>query len=142
VSAIVLPSQLSALAELGLEALAKVAAQPGLYRVDFGHWHMPSLTEDRCLVCFAGAVMATTFGLNPLEFSSPQYFLNPNRLRLLALDSLRCGSVAEAATRVELAAAERLRAQRLSRAMPDFRDRSRFFSEMQLLAADLRQANL
>jgi hypothetical protein len=141
VSAIILPSKLSELATLGLEALAKIERQPDVYRIEFTYWHLPSAVLNRCLVCFAGAVMATTFELSPLEFSAPGYFLCPNRGRLLALDSLRVGSLAEAAFRAGLGGAEQLRAQPLSRTMPDYRY-GNFRSEMERLVDDLKTVDL
>jgi hypothetical protein len=141
VSTITLPSKLSELAAVGLEALAKVEAQPDVYRVEFTYWHLPSEVTHRCLVCFAGAVMATAFELSPLEFAAPGFFLPPNRGRLLALDSLRVGSLAEAAFRAGLGGAEQLRALPLSRAMPDY-PQGNFRSEMERLVADLKHEGL
>lgn len=141
VSAIILPEKLSELALLGLEALTKVEERPDVYHVEFGYWHLWSRAKSRCLVCFAGAVMATTFDLSPLEFAAPGFFLCPNRGRLLALDSLRTGSLAEAAFRAGLGGAEQLRAQPMSRAMPDYR-RGNFRSEMEQLVVDLKTVGL
>lgn len=142
-SAIVLPSKLWELAELGIDALAKIEAKPNLYQVEMTHWHLPSIEHERCLVCFAGAVMATEFRLSPLEFSAPTYFKSPNRGRLLALDSLRVGCVADAAYRAGLGGAEHLRAQQLDRNMPVYAiGAPRFRSAMERLAAELRAASL
>lgn len=146
-SAIVLPEKLSELALLGLECLAKVEKQPGTYLVTMQHWHEPvpalSYPAGPCLVCFAGAVMAVRFGLSPLEWSSPGYFLAPNRGRLLALDRMRTGSLAEAALLAHLDGNAQMRARRLERPIPPYDDSpSLWRAAMTLQAMSLQEAGL
>jgi hypothetical protein len=143
VSAIVLPAKLSELTLLGLDALAKVEAQPDKYRVTMGAWHEPSKEFGRCLVCFAGAVIAVTLQEHPLKNATPGMFLAPMRGRLLALDRIRTGSLAEAAFLAGLDGNTQLQARRLERPMPDYEESPTLFrAAMFRQAVSLQEAGL
>jgi hypothetical protein len=142
-SAIVLPSKLSELALLGLDALAKVEAKPETYRVTMRHWHEPSKEFNRCLVCFAGAVIAVTLAEHPLKLVSPGMFVGPTRGRLMALDRIRTGSLSEAAFLAGLDGDTQLRARRLERSMPDYEESPHLFrAAMHRQAISLQEVGL
>lgn len=85
-----LPSKLSDLLALALNDLKAVEADPN-YTVDMKNWHRPD--KDVCAVCLAGAVMAKSLGVARDNSSNPDFFGKDVGLKLLDLDSLRCGVV-------------------------------------------------
>lgn len=86
-----LPNKPSELILLALSDLAEVEARPNVYTVNMSVWHNG---EDlkRCLVCFAGAVIAGTLGAKPYEKTSPHRFPDDDN-KLQALDLFRVGAV-------------------------------------------------
>lgn len=58
-----LPEKLSELIEVALNDLDLCEKDPR-YKIDMWNWHRPN---SHCSVCFAGSVMAKTFGLGPDE---------------------------------------------------------------------------
>jgi len=100
-----LPDKPSELILVALADLEKVEAS-ACYRVDMGVYHEPAqryegrslrisaedINDERCLVCFAGSVMAMTLDapsdqkLWPVDFGD-------NSDKLEALDSFRCGDL-------------------------------------------------
>lgn len=88
-----LPDKPSELIELALEDMAKVEAQPDRYQVHMLQWHAPMLGSRRCIVCFAGAVMAGTLGVPDDLPVDPDAFDDDTRAKLLALDAFRQGRV-------------------------------------------------
>jgi hypothetical protein len=90
-----LPKKLSACVKLALEDLAKVERSKR-YEVHMGYFHEPDTFEfgnDKCVVCFAGAVMAKSLGTSPDRCVVPDSFDDYNQVRLKALDELRSGDV-------------------------------------------------
>ena len=68
------------------------------YTIDFADWHSPfdqfkESTKKSCSVCFAGAVMAKSFGMNKSKLLSPSSFGEHENI-LRALDYIRRGDVA------------------------------------------------
>lgn len=100
-----LPDTLSELTRIALRDLEAAEANPR-YRVGMSMWHTP-LTETggmatgpekphHCRVCLAGAVMAGTLNAPFGEFIGPTDLVPDERGKLYALDSVRCGFLAEA----------------------------------------------
>ena len=65
------------------------------YEVNMDEWHNP-FDFGTCAVCMAGAVMARTLNVNPLEKCNPDDFTDGTKNKLIALDHLRTGSVGSA----------------------------------------------
>lgn len=86
------PSELIRLAIKDLEACEKSDA----YTTDMLVWHRPSTENEKCIVCFAGAVMANTLGADPKTRVEPPHFGEDIEAKLDALDSFKCGEVEEA----------------------------------------------
>jgi len=85
-----LPDTPSALIRVALADLKKCEAMPG-YRIDMTTFHTPT-SNDVCLVCLAGAVMAQTLGVMKGGYSTPAHC--PEELeKLIALDCFRVGDV-------------------------------------------------
>lgn len=91
-----LPNRLSATVRLALKDLKKVERSPK-YEVDMGTWHEPVYQEgkepEKCVVCFAGSVMAKTLGAEFDAILDPEDFGSDNADKLNALDILRDGQI-------------------------------------------------
>jgi len=91
-----LPEKLSDLIELALADLEKVEKN-WRYKVNMSKWHRPIWNKwylpNMCEVCFAGAVMAGTLGVDINENIDVRGFNDYIHYRLRALDSLRVGDV-------------------------------------------------
>jgi hypothetical protein len=94
-----LPNKLSELIVVALDDLEKVRADER-YAVNLDYWHVSknsnaSPTPGKCVVCFAGAVMAGTLGLNPEEScgGTVERFGADSSDKLSTLDLLRMGCV-------------------------------------------------
>lgn len=97
-----LPNTLSALIRLGLKDLAVVEADPR-YKISMSDaWHVPKRNrfdlecDQVCAVCFAGAVIAISFGAKPNQDVSLHRLSPKASDRLSALDSVRKGDFVEA----------------------------------------------
>src|SRR6188768_5909 len=96
-----LPEKLSALIRVALADLAKVERSKK-YQVDMGMWHGPRRaynpatgtieSSGPCCVCFAGAVMACEFRLEPTE-NEDVGFSPKNWQKFYALNAIRVGNV-------------------------------------------------
>lgn len=89
-----LPEKLSDLIELALRDLRKVEKDER-YRVNMYSWHEPTLS-GKCLVCFAGAVMAGTLETPINKDVLPSRFDEHTAARLNALNEVRCGLIRQA----------------------------------------------
>jgi hypothetical protein len=91
-----LPDKASELIRLAVADL-KAAEKSKEYLVDMGYWHLPDVrcsdNRERCLVCFAGAVMARTMNIPPRSHVDPYAFPTEEKKKLLALDNFRSGYV-------------------------------------------------
>jgi hypothetical protein len=85
-----LPDKLSALIFLALRDLEAVEAQPQTYQVDMWNWHNPR-RSGLCHVCFAGAVMANTLGVSPLEAKHAFEYPKEDQVKFRALNLARLG---------------------------------------------------
>ncbi len=95
-----LPKRLSACIRVALQDLELVENDPR-YLVDMQNWHLAS--GYRCLVCFAGSVIAKTLGAEPTQCISPNSYGWPDRRtavdlewnndRITALDQVRTGKI-------------------------------------------------
>jgi hypothetical protein len=94
-----LPDKPSELIEVALADLKKVEALEE-FIVDMGTWHAMSYDcqaeRERCFVCAAGAVMAMHLNVPTEVAINPDRFDHDTRKKLIAIDHLRCGCVAEA----------------------------------------------
>lgn len=86
-----LPNKMSALIRIALADLRKIERSKR-YGVDMNSWHTPLYGKGRCLVCFAGSVMAKTLSTSPYADTHPAHF-GPDEGKLRALDALRLGKV-------------------------------------------------
>ncbi len=90
-----LPDKPSELIRLALKDLATCEASPK-YRIHMDAWHQPSEKDGKCLVCFAGSVMAQTLGSDPEAHARPGSFgLDRVWNAMQALDCFRIGAVGE-----------------------------------------------
>src|SRR6478736_6372267 len=87
------PKKLSQAIMLALNDLALVEKKPK-YKVDMANWHI--VDGNTCAVCFAGSVMAQTFGVSPGIYTSPGSFNLDWEYIFYALDSIRKGDVVSA----------------------------------------------
>lgn len=96
-----LPEKLSDCVKVALADLAKIEKLKKSYIIAMeSSFHDPMGSfgnkANKCVVCFAGAVMSQTLN-TPLEDDvAPQNFSNYNGKRLHALDNLRQGSISSA----------------------------------------------
>lgn len=135
-----LPQKLSELGALGLKALAEVEAMPETYTVDMKFWHAPS-GDAGCLVCMAGAVIATQKLATPLDPVAPRYFNYETRCALEAINELRTGRVGSAAGALGLPLLPIHR--ELSRPITPYReDAGAFRTQFAQLVSDLKGAGL
>lgn len=79
------PSELLRLAIADLRSVAKDSR----YRVAMSEWHNPTLGRSACYVCLAGAVMATTLGVNIFQYAVPGTFCSANAHKLNWLNDIR-----------------------------------------------------
>lgn len=89
---------LSACIRAALIDLEKCERDPR-YNVDMGLWHVPPSrfsVPNACAVCFAGSVMAQTFGVNHLMSFYPGDFSVEHAERFRALDHVRFGHLSAA----------------------------------------------
>jgi hypothetical protein len=143
-----LPRKMSALIRLGLRDLAKVERSKR-FTVHMGTWlELPS-EGAKCMVCFAGSVMAKSLGSVPpdtdgLPFGAarfPEDFSDRNASALYALNSLRQGSVEGAAA--HLLRANPRRFGRLNRRVTSYSTSpKRWRRDMNKLARDLAKEGL
>jgi hypothetical protein len=97
-----LPDKPSELIQLALKDLAQVERMKKTYRVNMGYFHdlIPDSylenPEYKCLVCFAGSVMARTLKCDPKKDTSPRDFDIKTGNKLRALDYFRCGNIVDA----------------------------------------------
>ena len=68
-----------------------------LYNIEMGSWHSPHTGgSNQCDVCLAGSVMAQSLGANAVHWLMPANYKGEVQAPLLALDSMRMGSVGAA----------------------------------------------
>ena len=130
-----LPEKASDLIELALADLAK-CEKDSHYNIDMGRFHVP--TTSKCLVCFAGAVMAKSLGVSRKESCHPTFFEEWNERRLSALDWFRCGAVVEALRTMGVAVHEHLLALEFKDVCNYEEDREKWREDMVSLAKELR----
>lgn len=90
-----LPDRPSALIRLALADLRAVE-QLKSYEVDMGCYHLgqeKEIERDKCLVCFAGAVMARTLEVPKTRDADPDRFDRDTQDKLYALDHFRRGMI-------------------------------------------------
>ncbi len=83
-----LPSKPSELIKLAIKDLQACRADPK-YEIRMICWHVP--VYGKCLICLAGAVMAKTLKINPVETIDPDDFGTTTGNRLASLDYFRKG---------------------------------------------------
>ena len=93
-----LPDKPSELIKLALGDLRTVESLSDRYKVDMDYYHVPKdsnvfnrANRGKCLVCFAGAVMAQTLEVDIDESFLPADFDADTRSKLNALDHFRKG---------------------------------------------------
>lgn len=129
----ILPGRPSELIELALADLKKVERSKK-YVVDMSNWHRRS-GSNICHVCLAGAVMAKELKFDSKISAIPS---GPETIPLAALNALRTGDVEGAFSYLELLYTE---SYKFDRPITDYhQNKSKFYSDMRKLAADLRKA--
>lgn len=98
-----LPEKLSDCVDVALKDLDLVVGDPR-YTVNFGAWHIPveSQFSTQCAVCFAGSVMAKSFGADITRKMAPSDFDDHNRDRFGAIDEIRKGYLSAALEYLEI----------------------------------------
>jgi hypothetical protein len=92
-----LPKKPSALLRVALADMELCEDNPN-FSIDMTSWFSPSVIDDRCFVCMAGAVMAQTLKSPTIEPLCPSDFDNYVVIDALkALDELRRGNIGQAA---------------------------------------------
>jgi len=86
------PTKLSDAIDLALEDLEIIETQKKDYTVDMNNYHSPNcFWDDKCHVCFAGAVMSVTHQVPWEEYVEPYYFGHGWDKVFRALDLVRMG---------------------------------------------------
>jgi len=161
-------TKLSDVIALALEDL-KLAEGNRQYKIDMGDFHNPfefdeayDAKEDKdvkCVVCFAGSVMAFTLGAQPTDEKTPGDYDDVTRRKLEAIDEIRTGDVVSAlqtfagykpdsyehnVTNADRKAAEWIDANSgVCSAMPDYEDDADDFKDkMEVLIALMRYKGL
>ena len=125
--------------EAALEDVRKVEAMPDVV-IDMGHWLGPIDQGGLCHACAAGAVMICRLGADKGSEAKPHDYGSRVRDRLLAIDSLRCGDVADAYWHIHAVYRSDLPID--SRYVNSYRLRDGFYADMDRLLADLKAANI
>ena len=98
-----LPDKPSDLITAAIIDLEKAEKMPDVYTINMGKWHEPvtywyeddtlvqGKGDERCAICFAGAVMAMELGCTPIENCMPSEYDDATKLKLMSLDAFRCG---------------------------------------------------
>lgn len=87
-----LPDKLSDLLDLAVTDSEECSRMKS-YRLNMELWHQPN---GKCSVCMAGSVMARTLGAGRRTYAEPRSFGDENAPKLLAINDLRNGYVANA----------------------------------------------
>lgn len=125
-----LPTIPSALIRVALKDLALCEADDN-YKISMGRWHGPSVTNNVCVVCFAGSVMAQSLGADPEGISHPLDFPRATRNSMYALNMFRVGYIKQGLEYLEY------REVMLDRDIVDYRaDKELFVQQMNKLASD------
>lgn len=156
----------SELIRIAVKDLEQVEADKENYRVDMGAWHRRLPKQKKCMVCFAGAVMAMEYVKDPSKEVDPwgNNFSDITCSRLGGLNDIRNGNVRGYVSlfynHVKGAAAKmRSARKKLDAALPQKEDfapevevvfrnpknkieRTKFRAEMAAIAATLESAGL
>lgn len=156
-----LPDTMSDLILLALTDLIAVEKQKKRFTVDMGTWHEPeekynqdegeNVKTGRCIVCFAGSVMAQTLKEQDDHDVSPESFDLETRNKLNAIDSLRQGDIHGAAQYLGISIQETINNPfidassaywRSRHVIPYYENLAAFKIAMRGLAKDLKKAGL
>jgi len=134
-----LPNKPSELILLALKDLILVECSKS-YEIDMGEWHTPrSSFNDKCLVCFAGAIMAKTLKIDASEDVDPTDFSNATHSKLESLEFFRMGEVGDA---FEILGRSYTKGLEFDRNITHYATNAgKFKREMRKLAADLAAKN-
>ena len=90
--------KLSEFTTIAIDEFEKVINMDG-YTPYSGDWHWP--TNNSCVVCIAGGVMAGLFDVKPTEYMKPDGFSDRNvQKRLKCVEIIRLGKFSEVAERL------------------------------------------
>lgn len=133
-----LPGSLSGLIVTALQDLAKVEKKRKQYIVEMPYtFH--EVENKKCVVCFAGAVMACSLGANPEQTVNPFDFGTKIQGKLYALDNLRIGDTVGAWGQIHPGTPVPPKLYELARKItPYAKDKRAFKKEMTKLAHDLK----
>ena len=133
-----LPNKPSELILVALHDLELCEADKN-YKIDMGDWHAHNISNNKCYVCLAGAVMAKN-----LDVDKAKYIHDPDDLGyelgkvLDAIDALRCGRVHSAFHSLDL---KPKLGERFNRKMSYYsKGANQFKLDMTMLAFDLWEA--
>lgn len=167
-SRIELPNKMSELINLALGDLRAVEKMKKKYVVNMGIWHSPqselgdyepqTTQVDKCVVCFAGSVMAQTLKIPDdvkydVGYGGNDCFDEETDRKLDAINSLRTGDIADAAVYLDIDAKDVLGASNPFITINDVEwktrdvavyseDPAQFKKDMARLAKDLAAAGL
>lgn len=140
-----LPNKMSELLKLAMKDLAKVEKQKKKYDIYMHDWYIPKdeFYKEKCQVCLAGSVLATTCKLG--DSANFNFENNSNGLpqslerKLVAINALRVGEVQEAFGILN----PLLNLEGLDRNIIDYQTSKKLFKkEINQLIKDLEKVNL
>lgn len=145
-----LPDTMSGLIRVALADLIAVEEQKERFAVDMSVWHAKAGYggQKKCIVCFAGSVMAVSLKVSDKKNAVPTNFSDENQRKLEALDHLRQGEIYAAAETLQVNkdpdgydAIVRRRIEFNNRDVAVYEDnKTHFKRDMRKLAADLEKA--
>ena len=158
---VTLPRKMSSLIKIALADMRKAEAKPDYFVVDMGVYFKPTnivcctdsdfgweeiiINEHpACVVCAAGSVMAFTLGKKDSKEELVPEDMSGNDDQLMAIDSLRQGSVYEAAHVLELPEGDSDKYRKFDCVIPEY-DRKNpkpFHKAMEKLQKKLERAGL
>ncbi len=139
------PKKMSTMIKLALNDLRWVESHRRTYRVGMDYaYHAPDAGYgNKCVVCFAGSVMARTGGADPTQEPSIGAWGKQAYRMFRALDNLRLGSTGAAARNLLLSDDKFYKACSLSRAVTSYsQDPKQFKKDMTELRKDLLAVGL
>lgn len=135
-----LPDKLSALIRVAVGDMRKAQAMPEVYKIVMNHWHDP--INGKCQVCMAGSALAFSVGISP-NISTPWVDI-PRSLdrKTEALNCVRNGYISEALEFIGVDYEEAKEWQDRDVADWDTSNSEPFYSDMEIIAAELEAAGL
>lgn len=132
-----LPDKMSELILVALADLCKVEKLKDRFEIDMEQWHVGNdyTASNKCVVCFAGSVLAMTLGVPDDRNEDGSSFPSRINKKIDAIDRLRTGQVALAGGYLGL---DHTKLSDYDRPVASYRaDAAQFKRDMRKLAKDL-----